>query len=214
LDIQDLNYRKNNYKNLLLQTRPAFGGNIIATIISPDARPQMATVREGVMAIAAPDINRRGTVIDEDFIPSEQDACIQVLERVQNNNGLNLKDSNIIVAVGGGVTNQESLKLVQQLAHTLSAQLGATRVAVERGLISRDHQVGQTGITVRPQLYIACGVSGAIQHRTGMDQSTMIVAFNKDPNAAIMKIADFAVVGDLKQTIPMFLEAYQRKMNH
>ncbi len=213
LEIADVNFKKVDYKNILIQTRPAFGGNIIASIISPTSRPQMATVREGVMNLSGPDTTLQGELIRFDFITSLEDTLVEILKHHKEEKLVNFKDSQVIITVGAGVGNSENMKQIERLAKILNAQIGATRSAVEKGLLSRDHQIGQTGVTVRPKLYIACGVSGAIQHRVGMEKSDVIVAFNNNAEAPILKFAHYAVIGDLKQTIPMFIDAFKRRLS-
>lgn len=213
LEIADVNFKKVDYKNILIQTRPAFGGNIIASIITPTTRPQMATVREGVMSLCSCNPNLKGELIRFNFISSFEDSLIKILKHHKEEKKVDFKDSHVIITVGAGVGTAENMKHIERLAKILNAQIGATRSAVEKGLLSRDHQIGQTGVTVRPKLYIACGASGAIQHRVGMERSDMIVAFNNNAEAPILKIAHHAVIGDLKQTIPMFIDAFKRRLS-
>lgn len=207
LQIGDFENKGHIYKDLLYQIRPAFGGNIIATIVNPETRPQMATVREGVMRLGEPDVTRRGTV--ERFSPrfDPGDLVLQVIERETRAPACNLKNASIIVAGGAGVGSRENFRLIYELAEALGGEVGASRAAVDAGYISHEHQVGQTGMTVRPRLYIACGISGAVQHRAGMDQSGTIIAINSDPNAPIFQIAHYKIVGDLNQVIPMLIRA-------
>ena len=214
-DLQIGNYesRKDNvvYSDLLYQIRPAFGGNLIATIVNPHTRPQMATVREGVMRRQEPDARRSGVV--EKVTPAfdEQDLVLQVLSRQMRQSTVKLKESPIVVAGGAGVGGPEGFELIRELAHIMGGEVGASRAAVDAGYISRDHQVGQTGLTVRPRLYIAAGISGAIQHRAGMDQSSKIIAINTDPCAPIFQIAHYKIVGDLYHVIPMLIRALREK---
>jgi electron transfer flavoprotein alpha subunit len=199
------------YDQLLLQIRPAFGGNIIATIVSPHHRPQMATVREGVMKLGEPDPNRQGAVVPFAVqLDGEQDV-VEVIEHAREEKKVNLKGANIIVSGGGGVGSEENFVLIRELAETLGAEVGASRVAVGEGFIERDHQVGQTGTTVRPNVYIACGISGAVQHRAGMQESGKIIAINLDENAPIMGIAHYGIIGDLNDVIPKFIKAYKER---
>ena len=192
---------------LLQQTRPAFGGNIMATIQTPDHRPQMATVRPGIMAQLEKDDNRKGEIIDVDAGLSEKDLWTKILEVVKEKKAhVNLEEAKIIVSGGRGVGSQEGFKVIRDLAEVLGAEVGGSRVAVEKGWIDQAHQVGQTGKSVRPELYIACGISGSIQHRAGMSTSKLIVAINKDPNAQIFSIADFGIVGDLHEILPLMTE--------
>jgi electron transfer flavoprotein alpha subunit len=200
------------YKNLLFQIRPAFGGNIIATIINFDRWPQMATVREGVMPMPEPDTSRKIEVIKEKVHVGQEDLAIEILREHIQERKVNLKASRIIVAGGAGVGSKENFKLVYDLAHCLGAAPGATRAAVDLGFIDRDHQVGQTGTTVRPSLYVAVGISGAIQHQAGMNQSQKIVAINNDPEAPIFNIAHYKIVGDLNEVVPMMIKAIREKV--
>ncbi|MGC8764267.1 MAG: electron transfer flavoprotein subunit alpha/FixB family protein [Brevinematia bacterium] len=197
------------YKDILYQIRPAFGGNIIATIVSPDHRPQMATVREGVMKMKEPDFNRKGEIIEfNDELPEEL-FITEVIKRVQQEKSVDLKSASIIVSGGMGVGSKENFKLIYDLAHTLGGQVGASRAAVDAGFISKDHQVGQTGTTVRPKLYIAVGISGQIQHIAGMSESSRIIAINSDPNAPIFNIAHYGIIGDLNDVVPKMIEAFK-----
>jgi len=192
----------------LMQTRPAFGGNLMATIICPNHRPQMATVRPGVMEKSKYDKNRAGKIIK--FTPEleEKDIRTKVLEIVKGTKAqVQLEDAKVIVSGGRGLGSPEGFKLIESLADKFNAVVGASRATVDAGWIEQGHQVGQTGKTVRPSLYIACGISGAIQHLAGMQESKVIVAINKDPDAPIFKIADYGIVGDLYEVIPEFMEA-------
>ncbi len=207
LQIGDYENKGRVYKDLLYQIRPAFGGNIIATIVNPETRPQMATVREGVMRLGEPDATRRGRVERVAVQLDPRDLVLHVLERETRAPACNLKSASIIVAGGAGVGSKENFRLIYELAEVLGAEVGASRAAVDAGFISHEHQVGQTGMTVRPRLYIACGISGAIQHRAGMDQSGTIVAINSDPDAPIFQIAHYKIVGDLNEVIPMMIRA-------
>ena len=202
---------KQTYKELLLQIRPAFGGNLIATIVNPHMHPQMATVRSGVMRKPEPDSSRQGVVEQVEPTFQESDFALQILSRETRQSTVNLKDAATIVSGGGGVTSPEEFQLLQDLAHVLGGEVGASRAAVDAGYISREHQVGQTGTTVRPRLYIAAGISGAVQHRAGMDESHKIIAINTDPNAPIFDIAHYKIVGDLKEVVPMIIEALREK---
>jgi len=199
------------YKDLLYQIRPAFGGNIIATIVSPERRPQMATVREGVMRLAEPDRRRKGRVVPVDVALRDEDLMLRILKRHRKEKSVNLKAARVIVSGGAGVGSAENFELIFRLAEVLGAEVGASRSAVDRGFIGKDHQVGQTGTTVRPKLYIACGISGAVQHRAGMHESGKIVAINTDPDAPIFNIAHYGIVGDLNEVIPMLIKAYKSK---
>lgn len=192
---------------LLLQIRPAFGGNLMATIKCPDKRPQMATVRPGVMEKLMPDVNRKGEVIRFDVNINDEDIRAKVIKVVKEaKHAVNLEEAKIIVSGGRGLKSPDGFKLIEELADALGGVVGASRAAVDSGWISSDHQVGQTGKTVRPELYVACGISGAIQHLAGMNGSRTIVAINKDPNAPIFKVADYGIVGDLYKIIPMIID--------
>lgn len=191
---------------LLLQTRPAFGGNVMATIQCPDFRPQMATVRPGVMQKAAPDANRTGKIVKVDY---DQNTKVRTIVKEvvrESSKVVNLEEAEFIVAGGRGLCGSDGFELLQQLADELGGILGASRGAVDAGWISNTHQVGQTGKTVRPKIYIACGISGAIQHVAGMQNSDIIVAINKNANAPIFKVADYGIVGDLYQVVPAMIE--------
>lgn len=191
----------------LLQTRPAFGGNVMATIVTPNHRPQMATVRPGVMKKANYDPERKAIIDKADFELSDSDIRTQIVETVKSlKQEVNLVDADIIVAGGRGVGSAEGFKLIEQLADALGGVVGASRAAVESGYISADHQVGQTGKTVRPKIYIACGISGAIQHLAGMQNSGCIVAINKNADAPIFSVADYGICGDLNKVIPMLID--------
>ena len=196
----------------LLQTRPAFGGNVMATIITPNHRPQMSTVRPGVMKKAefAPEHKAKVERINVEFADGEiRTRVIETVRSLQQT--VNLIDADIIVAGGRGVGSAEGFKLIEQLAETLGGVVGASRAAVEAGYISAEHQVGQTGKTVRPKIYIACGISGAIQHLAGMQNSRCIIAVNKKPDAPIFGVADFGICGDLFKVIPMMIEEYKAR---
>lgn len=198
-----------DYPKLLYQIRPAFGGNIIATIVNPETRPQMATVREGVMRMGVPQKGRTGKLIRFDGSIDESLLCVELLEEHRAERKVNLKKANVIVSGGAGVGSKENFELIRRLAAVLGAEVGASRAAVDAGFIDKPHQVGQTGTTVRPKLYIACGISGAVQHRAGMQESSKIVAINTDPNAPIFQIAHYGIVGDLNQVIPVLIDAYK-----
>jgi electron transfer flavoprotein alpha subunit len=211
LQIGDHDIKEQSFKNILYQIRPAFGGNIIATIVSPEKKPQMATVREGVMKMTTPDKSRKGKVHELTVTLTDSDFPSTVIKRVMEDKAVNLKGAQIIVAGGMGVGSADNFKLVQELAHVLGAEIGASRAAVDAGWIAKDHQVGQTGTTVRPKLYIACGISGSIQHRAGMSESARIIAINDDPDAPIFQIANYGIIGDLKEVIPQFIKAFKAK---
>ena len=214
LRIGDYERKGQVYRDLLYQIRPAFGGNLIATIVNPDMHPQMATVREGVMKLGKPDASRRGSVerIEPRF--NGHHAALQVLKREIRLPSVDLKSASVIVSGGMGVGSRENFQLIYELARVLGGEVGASRAAVDAGLISAEHQVGQTGVTVRPRLYIACGISGAVQHRAGMDQSSKIIAINSDPNAPIFEIAHYKIVGDLRTVIPKMIDAYRENRTH
>ena len=195
------------HKNLLFQIRPAFGGNIIATIINFDRWPQMATVREGVMPMPEPNVSRKGEIITEKIKVDRQDLPLEILAEHKRAKKVNLKTARVIVAGGAGVGSKDNFKLVWDLANCLGAAPAATRAAVDLGFIDSDHQVGQTGTTVRPVLYIAVGISGAIQHQAGMSNSQKIVAINNDPEAPIFQIAHYKIVGDLNEVVPRMIKA-------
>lgn len=200
------------YKNLLYQIRPAFGGNIIATIINPDHRPQMATVREGVMKmepVANPAPAEVKTVDYKQYL-SDTDFAVKIVAREMEERKINIKGASIIVAGGYGMGSKEGFGLLYQLAEVLGAEVGASRAAVDAGFAEHERQIGQTGVTVRPKLYIACGISGQIQHTAGMDGSSMVISINTDPEAPINKIADYAIVGDVNTVIPKMIKYYKQ----
>jgi electron transfer flavoprotein alpha subunit len=209
LQIGDFEHKGNVYEDLLYQIRPAFGGNIIATIVNPETRPQMATVREGVMKMEQPDEARRGKVTKVSPQFDASDRVVQVLGREMQLPCCDLKGASVIVAGGMGVGSKEGFDLIAELAHMLGGEVGASRAAVDAGFIEKEHQVGQTGVTVRPRLYIACGISGAVQHCAGMDQSGTIVAINSDPHAPIFQLAHYRILGDLHEIIPQLISAYR-----
>ncbi len=206
------NKTKKEYKDLLYQIRPAFGGNIIATIINPDTRPQLATVREGVMKKEAYTAGHKGTVrqIDTNGWLSDDDFVVRIIERHIENSKVNIKSAGIIVAGGYGVGSRENFNLLFELAGVLGGEVAGSRAAVDGGFVEHARQVGQTGVTVRPKLYIACGISGQIQHRAGMDQSAIIISINNDPGAPINQIADYTINGDLTEIIPKMIKFYQK----
>ena len=213
LEIDDFDDKRNGkfYKDKLMQIRPAFGGNIIATIVNTWDDPQMVTVREGVMKLGEPDTTRTGEVEKVDVALTDAETVIKVLERVRADKEVDLQGAQIIVAGGYGVGSKENFKLIYDLAEALGGEVGASRAAVDAGWISHDYQIGQTGVTVRPRLYIACGISGSIQHRAGMAESKKIIAINTDPDAPIFSCAHYAIVGDLNTVIPQMIKAFKSK---
>lgn len=200
------------YTDLLYQIRPAFGGNIVATIVNPDCRPQMATVREGVMKKEVRDPEYRGVAIDLDPAKyvDDTDFVVEVIDRHIEKSKVNIKNSPIIVAGGYGVGSKENFQLLFDLAATLGAEVGASRAAVDAGYIEHERQIGQTGVTVRPKLYIACGISGQIQHIAGMQESSIIISINNDPNAPINTIADYVITGDMEEVVPKLIKYYKK----
>jgi electron transfer flavoprotein alpha subunit len=255
LRIGDHATRETEYRDILLQIRPAFGGNIIATIVSPDHRPQMATVREGVFVLPEPQASRRGEIVrvgidrvDRDAetgdgalytgaatvagagaktgdgsepaaaprgeapIPVDgADFAVELLARTTEERRVDLKGARVVVSGGVGVGSAEGFALIAELAHTLGGVVGASRAAVDAGYVGREHQVGQTGTTVRPKLYIAAGISGSVQHRVGMDGAARILAINTDPSAPIFSVAHYGIVGDLHEVVPRLIKAYRSK---
>lgn len=196
----------------LLQTRPAFGGNVMATIITPNHRPQMSTVRPGVMKKAAYNPEHKAILDRATFELSESDIRTKVIETVKSlKQTVNLIEADVIISGGRGVGSAEGFKLIEELADALGGVVGASRAAVEAGYISADHQVGQTGKTVRPRIYIACGISGAIQHLAGMQNSQCIIAINKNADAPIFDVADYGICGDLFKVIPMLIEELKNR---
>lgn len=188
--------------NNLLATRPAFGGNLMATIVCGDHRPQMATVRPGVFS-KLEKAESKAEVVKVDVKLSDADVRTKVIKTVKEKKDIvDISEANFIVAGGRGVGSKENFALLEELAVALEGTLGASRAAIEKGWIDKDYQVGQTGKTVRPNIYIACGISGAIQHVAGMQDSDLIIAVNKDADAPIMKLADYAIVGDVAKVVP------------
>ena len=200
------------YENLLYQIRPAFGGNIVATIVNPEHRPQMATVREGVMKKEILDADYKGEVIRHDvakYVP-ETDYVVKVIDRHVEKAKHNLKGAPIVIAGGYGMGSKEGFDMLFELAKELHAEVGASRAAVDAGFCEHERQIGQTGTTVRPKLYIACGISGQIQHTAGMEESAMVIAINTDSNAPINKFADYVITGDLNVVIPKMIQYYKK----
>lgn len=200
------------YENLLYQIRPAFGGNIVAWIINPDCRPQMATVREGVMKKEILDLNYKGQTIEHDVndFVSDEDFVVSIIDRHIEKSKVNIKSSPIIVAGGYGVGSKENFQLLYDLANTLGAEVGASRAAVDAGFAEHERQIGQTGVTVRPKVYIACGISGQIQHIAGMQESSIIISVNNDPGAPINDIADYVITGNIESVLPKMIKYYKK----
>ena len=200
------------YENLLYQIRPAFGGNIVATIVNPEHRPQMATVREGVMKKEILDADYKGEVINHDvakYVP-ETDYVVKVIDRHVEKAKHNLKGAPIVIAGGYGMGSRENFDMLFDLAKELHAEVGASRAAVDAGYADHDRQIGQTGVTVRPKLYIACGISGQIQHIAGMQESGIIISVNNDENAPINAIADYVINGTVEEVIPKMIKYYKQ----
>jgi len=206
------NKTQTEYKNLLYQIRPAFGGNIIATIINPETRPQMATVREGVMKKEVFSAKFKGKLkkIDTKKILKDDDFAVTIIERHMEKSKIDIKNSQVIISGGYGVGSRENFNLLFELAEVLGAQVGASRAAVDAGFVEHERQIGQTGVTVRPKLYIACGISGAVQHRAGMDQSAQIISINTDVHAPINQIADYTIIGSVADVIPKMIKFYKK----
>jgi caffeyl-CoA reductase-Etf complex subunit CarE len=197
----------NPEKKILEQTRPAFGGNIMATIISPNNRPQMATVRPKVFKKAEKKDGRNGELIKFSPVINPEDLVVKLIEVIKDESSkVNLAEAEIIVSGGRGIGEAKNYKIIEELAQALGGAVGASRATVDAGWISAHHQVGQTGKTVAPKLYIACGISGKIQHLVGMQSSDTIVAINKDPDAPIFKVATYGIVGDLFEYVPLLIK--------
>jgi len=203
---------KKEYHDLLYAIRPAFGGSIMANIINWEMHPQMATVREGVMKNEIYDENYQAEIIPVNVaeILTENDFVVKIIKREMEESGVNLKDAPIIVAGGYGVGSKENFDLLFELADVLGGEVGGSRAAVDAGFIGHDRQIGQTGVSVRPKLYIAAGISGAVQHTAGMQNSAMIISINTDSNAPINELADYVIVGDLNDVIPKMIKAYKK----
>ncbi|MDR0757810.1 MAG: electron transfer flavoprotein subunit alpha/FixB family protein [Tannerella sp.] len=215
LEIGDHEEKKDGkvYRNLLYQIRPAFGGNIVATIVNPECRPQMATVREGVMKKEIFKAGYRGEtkVYDVNEYVSEADfVAVSVTERKMEKSRVNIKASPVIVAGGYGVGSKENFRLLHELAAVIGGEVGGSRAAVDAGFIEHERQIGQTGVTVRPKLYIACGISGQIQHIAGMQESSIIISVNSDPNAPINTIADYVITGTIEDVLPKMIKYYRK----
>ncbi len=214
LEIGDYDDKKNDkhYENLLFQIRPAFGGNIVATIVNPDHRPQMATVRSGVMQKALYEGQARAEVVYPEvakYVP-EVDYVVKVIDRHVEAAQNNLKGSPIVVAGGYGVGSKEGFNLLFDLAKELHGEVGASRAAVDAGWVDHDRQVGQTGVTVHPKVYIACGISGQIQHIAGMQDAGIIISVNSDPDAPINQIADYVINGTVEEVLPKMIKYYKQ----
>lgn len=202
----------NHYDNILLQILPSFGGNVVATIVNPERRPQMATVREGVMKKVIIDSNFQGETIRHDvsdYIVCS-DCAVKVIQRHVEEPKHKLKEASIVVAGGYGVGSRANFQLLFELAKELRAEVGTTRAAVDAGFTSPDRMIGQTGLTVRPRLYIACGISGQIQHLAGMQESTIIISINSDPHAPINAIADYVILGQIENVVPKMITSYKK----
>ncbi len=214
LEIGDHYVKKTDttYKDLLYQIRPAFGGNIVATIINPETLPQLATVREGVMKKEIFDEGYKGELkkINVNDILDDSDFIVKIIERHIEEKKVNIKNAGIIVAGGYGVGSKQNFKLLYDLAEVLGGEVGGSRAAVDAGYIEHERQIGQTGITVRPKLYIACGISGQIQHRAGMTDSSMVISINTDESAPINGIADYVITGDIAEIIPKMIKYYRK----
>lgn len=196
----------------LWSTRPAFGGNLMATIVNPDHRPQMSTVRPGVMRKMPKDDSRKGEIVDVKINFDQSKIKVKVLETVKKEAKVDITQAKILVSGGRGVANKEGFDKLAALADVLKGEVASSRAMVDAGIIEHDRQVGQTGKTVRPNMYMACGISGAIQHMAGMEDSEFIVAINKDKYAPIMQIADLGIVGDLHKIVPMLTERLKQEI--
>lgn len=214
LEIGDYDDKKSgkHYEGLLYQIRPAFGGNIVATIVNPDHRPQMATVRSGVMQKSIYEGECKKEVVYPEvskYVPAE-DFVVKVLDHHVEAAKHNLKGSAIVVAGGYGVGSKEGFDQLFELAHLLHGEVGASRAAVDAGWVDHDRQIGQTGVTVHPKVYIACGISGQIQHIAGMQDSGIIISVNNDPDAPINKIADYVINGNVEDVVPKLIKYYKQ----
>ncbi|MDR2120619.1 MAG: electron transfer flavoprotein subunit alpha/FixB family protein [Tannerella sp.] len=214
LEIGDHEEKKDGkvYRNLLYQIRPAFGGNIVATIVNPECRPQMATVREGVMKkeIFRPDYAGETRRHDVNEYVSDADFVVSVTDRKMESSRVNIKSAPIIVAGGYGVGSRDNFRLLYELAAVIGGEVGGSRAAVDAGFIEHERQIGQTGVTVRPKLYIACGISGQIQHIAGMQESAIIISVNSDPGAPINAIADYVITGTVEDVLPKMIRFYRK----
>lgn len=192
---------------LLNMTRPTFGGNLMATIQSPEARPQMSTVRPGVMPKQDPDEAREGQIHDFDLELTDEDVNVQIIEEKQEDKKkIKIEDAEVLIAVGRGIGSADNMNLAYELAEVLEGEVASSRAVVDAGWLEKDRQVGQTGKTVRPNLYIALGISGAIQHLAGMEESDLIVAINKNPDANIFNVADVGIIGDINEVVPELIK--------
>ncbi|MDR0845262.1 MAG: electron transfer flavoprotein subunit alpha/FixB family protein [Tannerella sp.] len=214
LEIGDHEEKKEGkvYQNLLYQIRPAFGGNIVATIVNPECRPQMATVREGVMKKEILDPGFKGETKRHDVgnYVDDTDFVVSVINRQIEKSKSNVKGASIIVSGGYGVGSKENFQLLYDLAAVIGGEVGASRAAVDAGFAEHERQIGQTGVTVRPKLYIACGISGQIQHIAGMQESSIIISVNNDPNAPINTIADYVITGTVEEVLPKMIKYYKQ----
>ncbi|MBR1770054.1 MAG: electron transfer flavoprotein subunit alpha/FixB family protein [Bacteroidales bacterium] len=195
----------------LWSTRPAFGGNLMATIVCPNHRPQMSTVRPGVMQKMAKDESRKGEIVEVKINFNKDKFKVKVLETVKKEAKIDITEAKVLVSGGRGVANKEGFKKLEDLACVLKGEVSSSRAMVDAGVMDHERQVGQTGKTVRPDLYMACGISGAIQHIAGMESSEFIVAINKDKYAPIMQLADLGIVGDLHKIVPMLTERIKQE---
>jgi electron transfer flavoprotein alpha subunit len=202
---------KKVYKDLLYQIRPAFGGNIIANIVNPDCRPQMATVREGVMKKEIYNAEHKGKIVklDVNNYVDDTDFIVKLIERHIEESKINITDAAVVVAGGFGVGSEEGFQQLFDLAELLGGEVGATRAAIDAGFTEHERQIGQTGVTVRPKLYIACGISGQIQHLSGMLESSIIISINNDPNAPINNVANYVINGKVENVIPKLIKYYK-----
>jgi electron transfer flavoprotein alpha subunit len=197
---------------LLMSTRPTFGGNLMATIACPDHRPQMSTVRPGVFKRAVYDENRTGEIVREDIHIAPEKVRVTLVDRIKEvAEAVNLEEAEVIVAGGRGLKSAENFALVRELAEAMGGVVGASRAAVDAGWIPHAHQVGQTGRTVAPKIYVAVGISGAIQHLAGMSGSDTVIAINRDPDAPIFGVADYGIVGDLFEVVPALVQEIRAK---
>ncbi len=211
LQIGPYKLKGKTYDKTLLQIRPAFGGNIVATIVSPESAPSMATVRPGVVRMHPPEVSGAVEIVEEPCPVEDADLMSEVIEVVREEKTAHLSGARVIVAAGMGAASAAGIGLVRDLARVLGGEVGASRPVVDAGLLPKAHQVGQTGTTVRPNLYIACGISGQIQHRAGMVESKRIIAINRDPHAPIFDIAHYGIVGDVTDVLPKMINAYKAK---